>query len=262
MNVVVCLKQVPETTSVKVNPETNTLIREGITNVVNPFDSYALEEGVRLVERFGGKVTAVSMGPPQAETILRDAIAGGADAAILVSDRAFAGADTLATARALAATVTKLAPVDLVITGRQTVDGDTGQVGPEMAEMLGAAFVGYVSAVEDLTGEGRLRLRRMLEDGYEVRETPLPAVISVVKEVNTPRLPSLRGQLKAKKAELPVWAISELEIDASQVGLDGSATKVVKVFFPQRESHAEMLEGNPETQAAALLSHLEAEHII
>jgi len=261
MNIVVCLKQVPETTSVKINPETNTLIREGIQNIVNPFDSYALEEGVRLVERYGGNVTAVCMGPPQAEAILREAIACGADAAILISDRAFAGADTLATARTLAAVVSKLAPCDLVITGRQTVDGDTGQVGPEMTEMLGAAFVAYVSEVQDIS-DGRLRVRRMLEDGYEVREAPLPAVISVVKEVNTPRLPSLRGQIKAKKAELPVWTLAELEIDAVRVGLDGSATKVVKVFFPQRESRAEMLVGTPETQAKELLKRLEAQHVI
>ncbi len=261
MNIVVCLKQVPETTSVKINPETNTLIREGIANVVNPFDSYALEAAVCLCEKHGGQVTAISMGPPQAETILRDAVACGADRSILVSDRAFAGADTLATARALAAAIGKLAPIDLVITGRQTVDGDTGQVGPEIAEMLGRPFVGYVSEIQDAT-DGTMRLRRMLEDGYELREVPLPAVISVVKEVGTPRLPSLRGQLKAKKADIAVWALAELDLDASVVGLDGSATKVVKIFFPQRESQAEMLQGTPDEQAQGLVAHLEKQHLI
>jgi len=261
MNIVVCLKQVPETTTVKINPETNTLIREGIANIVNPFDSYALEAGVCLCEKYGGQVTAISMGPPQAETILRDAVACGADKSILLSDRAFAGADTLATARTLAAAVVKLAPCDLVITGRQTVDGDTGQVGPEIAEMLGRPFVGYVSEILD-ADDKTMRLRRMLEDGYELREVPLPAVISVVKEVGTPRLPSLRGQLKAKKAEIATWTLAELGIDASVVGLDGSATKVVKIFFPQRESHAEMLQGTPEEQAAGLISHLEKQHLI
>jgi electron transfer flavoprotein alpha/beta subunit len=261
LNIVVCLKQVPETTSVKINPETNTLIREGIQNIVNPFDTFALEEGVRLKERFDGKVTAISMGPPQAEPMLREAIGNGADEAALLSDRAFAGSDTLATATTLAAAVRKLAPCDLVICGRQTIDGDTGQVGPEIAQMTGAAFVAYVSEVQAVA-DGRMRVKRMVDDGYEVIDIPLPAVITVVKEINTPRLPSLRGQMRARKAEIPVWTAADLGLSAGQTGLDGSATRVVKIFFPERVSTAEMLDGSPVEQAVSLLEKLRSSHSI
>lgn len=261
MNIVVCLKQVPETTSVKINPETNTLVREGIENVINPFDAYALEEGVRLRERFGGRVTAVSMGPPQAEPMLREAVSCGADAAVLLSDPAFAGSDTLATSATLAAAVRKLSPCDLVICGRQTVDGDTGQVGPEMAENLCAAFVAYASEIQDVSG-GRMRLKRMTEDGYEVVSAPLPAVITVVKEINRPRLPSLRGLIRAKDTAVPVWKAADVGLDAAQTGLNGSATQVAQIFFPERVSKAEMLEGAPEAQAGTLYERLRGAKII
>jgi len=261
LNIIVCLKQVPDTADVKINPETNTLIREGIKNITNPFDTYALEEGVRLKERFGGKVTAISMGPPQAEPMLREAIACGADEAVLLSDRAFAGADTLATSFTLAQAVKKLSPCDLVICGRQTVDGDTGQVGPEMAEVLGVPFLAYVSEVREASEKG-VKVKRMVEDGYEVLESPLPAMMSVVKEINQPRLPSLRGQIKAKSAKIPVWGTSELGVSAEAVGLSGSATKVVKIFYPKRESHAHLLSGTPENQAIGLLEKLRESGLI
>lgn len=261
MKIIVCLKQVPDTADVKINPDTNTLIRDGIKNIINPFDTYALEEGVRLKERFGGKVTVVSMGPPQAELMLREAIASGADEAILLSDRAFAGADTLATSFTLAQAVKKLSPYDLVICGRQTVDGDTGQVGPEMAQVLGVPFLAYVSEVREASEKG-MRVKRMVEDGYEVLESPLPAVISVVKEINKPRLPSLRGQMRAKSAKIPVWGIKELGVPAEAVGLSGSATKVVKIFYPKRESHAQILAGTPENQVISLLEKLRESGII
>ncbi|MFH0941883.1 MAG: electron transfer flavoprotein subunit beta/FixA family protein [Chloroflexota bacterium] len=261
MNIIVCLKQVPDTADVKINPETNTLVREGIKNIINPFDTYALEEGVRLRERFGGRVTALSMGPPQAEPMLRETIALGADSAVLLSDRAFAGADTLATSFTLAQAVKKLAPYDLVICGRQTLDGDTGQVGPEMAEVLGVPFVAYVSEVQEIS-EKEIRVKRMVEDGYEIIESPLPAVISVVKEINTPRLPSLRGQMRAKSAAVPVWTVRELGVPPEAVGLAGSATKVIKIFYPRRESRAEILAGAPENQVISLLEKLRASGII
>ncbi|GAJ03958.1 unnamed protein product, partial [marine sediment metagenome] len=228
----VCLKQVPGTTKVKIDPQTNTLVRQGIENIVNPFDTYALEEGVRIKERYGGKVIAISMGPPQAEEVLREAISTGADEAILLSDGAFAGADTLATAYTLAKAIERIQQCDLIICGRQTVDGDTGQVGPELAEMLGIPFVAYVSKIEEVSN-GYMQLQRMVEQGHEVIETPLPAVISVVKEINIPRLPSLRGLAKAKRAVIPVWATPELGVDKAMVGLSGSATRVIKIFFPQ-----------------------------
>jgi electron transfer flavoprotein beta subunit len=255
MNIVVCLKQVPGTTEVKIDPKTNTLIRQGIKNIVNPFDTYALEEGVRLRERFGGKVMALSMGPLQAVEMLRDAISVGADNAILLSDIAFAGSDTWATAYTLRKAVETIKACDLVICGRQTIDGDTGQVGPELAEMLNIPFISYVSKVEEVSS-GVMRVQRMVEDGYETIEAALPAVITVVKEINTPRLPSLRGMTKAKSAQIPTWTAQDIGIEKEKAGLAGSATQVVKVFFPQREHHAEMLKGDPEMQVGALIEKL------
>lgn len=255
MNIVVCLKQVPGTTEVKIDPQTNTLIRRGIKNITNPFDTYALEEGVRIKERCGGNVTAISMGPPQAEEMLREAISVGVDEAILLSDKAFAGADTLATAYTLAGAMKKLGQYDIIICGRQTIDGDTGQVGPELAEMLDIPFVAYVSQIEEITN-GYMRVQRMIEEGHEVIETSLPAVITVVKEINVPRLPSLRGITRSKSADIPVWTAMELDTDEDMVGLSGSATRVVKIFFPQRTSQGEILEGEPESQVESLVGKL------
>ena len=255
MNIVVCLKQVPGTTKVNIDPQTNTLVRQGIENIVNPFDSFALEEAVRLKEQHGGKVTVISMGPSQAEEALREAIGTGADEAILVSDSAFAGSDTLATSYTLSKAIDKIQDYDLIICGRQTIDGDTGQVGPELAEMLGIPFVAYVSQIEEITN-GNMRVRRMVEDGYEVIETPLPAVISVVKEIIVPRLPSLRGLSKAKSATIPVWGAEELAVNRDMVGLSGSATRVIKIFFPQRVRKAEIFQGSPESQVESLINKL------
>ncbi len=261
MNIVVCLKQVPGTTKVKIDPQTNTLIRQGIENILNPFDTYALEEGVRLKERCGGKVTAVSMGPPQAEEMLREAIGSGADEAILLSDSAFAGADTWATAYTLSKAIGKLEQCDLIICGRQTIDGDTGQVGPELAEILGLPFVAYVSKIEEI-GDQCIRVRRMIEEGYEVIEISLPAVITVVKEINVPRLPSLRGLARAKSATIPVWTVEELGVDKNMVGLSGSATRVVKIFFPQRVSRSEILQGDLASQVDTLVAKLRETKIL
>ena len=261
MNIVVCIKQVPGTTKVKIDPQTNTLVREGIENIVNPFDTYALEEGVRLKERYGGKVTAISMGPPQAEEALREAIALGADEAVLLSDSAFAGADTLATSYTLARAIDKLGQVDLIICGRQTIDGDTGQVGPELAEMLGLPFIAYVSKVEDIHS-GYMRVQRMVEEGHEVIELPLPAVLTVVKEINTPRLPSLRGLARSKTALIPIWNAQDLGVDKDMVGLSGSATRVIKIFFPQRVSGGEILQGELGSQVESLINKLRDTKVI
>ena len=255
MNIIVCLKQVPGTTDVRIDPETNTLRRQGIKNIVNPFDTYALEEGVRLKERYGGKVTAISMGPPQAEEMLREAISCGADEAILLSDAAFAGADTLATSYTLSQAMRKIEQYDLVICGRQTIDGDTGQVGPELAEWLDVPFAAYVSKVEEIDGD-LMRVERMVEDGHEIVEMSLPGIITVVKEINVPRLPSLRGMARSRKAEIPVWMASDLEVDEGRIGLVGSATWVVEIFFPERIHEGEMLEGDPESQVDTLLGKL------
>ena len=256
MNVVVCIKQVPGTTDIKIDPQTNTLVREGVESIINPFDTYALEEGVRLKERFGGRVTVITMGPPQADAALREAISLGADEAILISDRAFAGSDTWATSYVLSKAVAKIADYDVVICGRQTLDGDTGQVGPGLSEMLGIPFVAYVSKVEEI-GDGHMRVQRMVEEGYETIEMNLPAVITVVKEINVPRVPSLRGTMKSKSAEIPVWTAADIGVEEEKAGLVGSPTRVVKVFFPQRERKSEMLEGGTEEQVDKLIERLE-----
>lgn len=260
MNIVICMKQVPGTTQVKINPETNSLVREGIENIINPFDTYALEEGVRLREKYGGKVTVVCMGPSQAESALREAISLGADDVILLSDRAFAVADTWATARTLSAAMKKLASYDIIICGRQTIDGDTGQVGPELAEMLEVPFVAYVSNIEEIK-ESYLKVRRMVEEGHEILETTLPAVITVAKEINVPRLPSLRGIMKSKNADVTTWTIADLEVSPDMVGLAGSSTQVIKVFFPQRVSQAEILKGDLNTQVDTLIDRLKGANL-
>jgi electron transfer flavoprotein beta subunit len=261
MNIVVCLKQVPGTTEVKIDPITNTLIRQGIKAIVNPFDSYALEEGVRLKEKFGGKVTAISMGPPQASDMLKEAISVGADEAVLLSDMAFAGSDTLATAATLGKAVEKIKTYDLIICGRQTIDGDTGQVGPELAENLGIPFIAYVSKIEEIAN-GKMRVQRAVEDGYETIESPLPAVITVAKEINIPRMPSLRGLSKSRSAQIPVWTANDIAADKANIGQAGSGTWVVKVFYPQRIQHAEIIKGEPAVQAAALIEKLREAKIV
>ena len=256
MNIVVCIKQVPGTTEIKIDPKTNTLVREGVKSIVNPFDTYALEEGVRLKERYGGKVTVITMGPPQAEEALRETISLGADEAILLSDRAFAGSDTWATSYVLSKAIARIANYDIIICGRQTLDGDTGQVGPELSEMLKIPFVSYVSKVEEIKDK-YIRVQRMIEEGHEVIETTLPAVITVVKEINVPRLPSLRGSMKAKTAKIPVWTAADIGAEPDKAGIPGSPTRVVKIFFPKREQKSEMLQGTLEEQVAKLAERLE-----
>jgi electron transfer flavoprotein beta subunit len=256
MNIVVCIKQVPGTTEIKIDPETNTLVREGVPSIINPFDCYALEEAVRLRERCGGKVTVISMGPPQAEEALRETISLGADETILLSDRAFAGSDTWATAYVLSRAMARIADYDIIICGRQTLDGDTGQVGPELSEMLGIPFVAYVSRVEEIR-DGYIRVQRMVEEGYETIEMAIPAVITVVKEINVPRLPSLRGSIKAKTAQILVWSAGDIGVEEDKAGIAGSPTRVVKVFFPKRERKSEMLQGSTEEQVDQLVEKLD-----
>ena len=261
MNIVVCLKQVPGTTEVKIDPKTNSLIRQGIPNIINPFDTYALEEAVRIKEKHGGKVTVLTMGPPQADAALREAVSLGADDTILVSDRAFATADTWATANTLAGAVKKIGQIDIILCGRQTVDGDTGQVGPEMAEMLAIPFIAYVSKIEEIKDK-YIRVTRAVEDGHEVLEAALPAVITVAKEINVPRLPSLRGIMKSKSHKITTWTNTDLALDPNSVGLAGSSTQVMKVFFPQRVSKAEMLTGDISKQVDTLVEKLKETKLI
>ncbi len=242
MNIVVCIKQVPETTEVRINPETNTLMREGVKSIINPFDMYAIEEGVRLKERFGGKVSVITMGPPQADAALREAIAMGADEGYLVCDRAFAGSDTWATSYTLAGAIKKIGPFDIIICGKQASDGDTAQVGPGISTHLDVPQVTYVKKVEEASDK-LMKVERMLEEGYEVIESPLPLLMTVVKEINEPRIPSLKGLMRAKAAKITTFTQKDLNLDPQQIGLCGSPTQVVKIFTPPQRQGGQMLKG-------------------
>jgi electron transfer flavoprotein beta subunit len=243
VNIVVCIKQVPGTTKVKINPETGTLIREGIEAVVNPFDEYAIEEALRIKERVGGCVKVITMGPPQADEALKAAIALGADESFLITDRAFAGSDTWATSYTVAKGIQALGPVNLIICGKQAIDGDTAQVGPGIAEMLGIPFVAWVRKVEEVS-ENMVRVERMMESGYEVVEMPLPGLITVVKEINVPRLASLKGKMRAKKTTPTVLNAQALKVDEKKIGLTGSPTQVLRSFVPQRTISGEKVSGD------------------
>jgi len=255
MYIVVCVKMVPDTTQVKIDPETNTLIREGVPFITNPFDTHAVEEALRLKDRYGARVTAVSMGPPPAESVLRRAIAQGVDDGLLLSDRAFGGADTWATSKVLAEAVVKLGeqePVDMVICGKQTIDGDTAQVGPGIACRLGYSQLTLVDEVLEVNQEEKMvRVRRRLEQWHEVVEAPLPALITVVREINMPRYPTVPGRLDAAEVELPVWSNQTLGLDPKTIGLNGSPTQVKKIFAPQR-AKGEIVAGEGEHKQQAV----------
>jgi electron transfer flavoprotein beta subunit len=258
MNIIVCVKQVPETTEVRINPETNTLMREGVKSIINPFDMYAIEEAVRLKERFGGKVSILTMGPPQADAALREAISMGADEGFLVCDRAFAGSDTWATSYTLAGAIKKIGAFDLVICGKQASDGDTAQVGPGISTHLNIPQVTYVKKVEEATDK-MMRLERMLEEGFEIIETPLPALITVVKEINEPRIPSLKGLMRAKSAKITTLTQKELDLNPEQIGLCGSPTQVVKIFTPTPRQGGQMLKGEVQDIVGQLVELLRSE---
>ena len=251
MKIVVCVKQVPDTTEVRINPETNTLIRDGVDSIVNPFDTYAIEEAVRIRERLGeGEVTVVSMGPPQAEAALREAISVGADAGVLVCDRAFAGSDTWATSYTLAAAIAGMAP-DLVLCGKQAIDGDTAQVGPGISVHLRLPQVCYVSKIREISAEKAV-VERLLEEGHEVLEVEMPCVMTVVKEINEPRLPSLKGKMRAKKADVCTITAADLQADPKKLGLTGSPTEVRKIFSPPRRQAGELIEGQTSREKASI----------
>lgn len=242
MNIIVCIKQVPETTEVRINPETNTLIREGVKSIINPFDMYAIEEGMRLKEKFAGKVTVITMGPPQAELALREALSLGCDEAILICDRAFAGSDTWATSYTLSGAIKKIGNFDLILCGKQASDGDTAQVGPGISAHLDIPQVTYVKKIEELK-DGVMRVERMMEEGFEIIETPLPALLTVVKEINEPRLPSLKGMMRAKGAKITVWTQKELNLNPQNIGLCGSPTQVIKIFTPPQRTGGQIFQG-------------------
>ncbi|HAT72786.1 MAG TPA: electron transfer flavoprotein subunit beta [Elusimicrobia bacterium] len=260
MNIIVCIKQVPNTTDVRIDPVTNTLIRDGVESVINPFDNYAIEEAVRLKERMGGKVTALTMGPPQAEKALREAIGLGCDEGILVSDRKFAGSDTWATSYTLACAIKKIGDFDVILCGKQASDGDTAQVGPGISAHLDIPQVTYVKKITEISDKAAT-VERMTEEGYDVVETPLPCLFTVVKEINTPRMPSLKGMMRAKSAKPLIWTAGDLGADPSALGLDGSPTRVVKIFTPEARKGGEMISGPTADVARELVELLKGEVI-
>lgn len=254
MNIIVCIKQVPDTAEVRINPETGTLIRDGVPSIINPFDMHAIEAGLQLREKVGGKVTVLTMGPPQAESALRDALAMGADDAVLLSDRAFAGSDTWATSHILSKAISKLG-ADIIICGKQAIDGDTAQVGPEVAEFLDIPHISYVRRIDDIT-EKTIKVQRLMDEGYDVVESSLPVLLTVVKELNEPRLPSLKGKMAAKKAEIKKWGLADIGAEEIDIGLKGSPTKVKNIFAPEARKDRKMLDGVPEDQVKALIEEL------
>lgn len=262
MNIVVCIKQVPNAESVHFDTDKGTLVREGTEAIINPFDLHALEAGFQIRDTYGGELVALTMGPPQAEDALRDALGLGADRGVLLSDRAFAGADTLATTYTLAKAIDRLGSVDLVLCGRQAIDGDTAQVGPGLATRLGIPCVTSVSALTVLDDVKTMHLRRVCEEGYDLIEVEMPALLTVMASLNTPRLPSLKGKMRARKAKIPIWNVEELGAEPGKVGLAGSPTQVVSTSVPTFGARREMLEGSPEEQVEVLVARFKEAGIL
>lgn len=262
MHVVVCVKQVPDTANVRINPETNTLMREGVESIVNPFDEYALEQGLMLKDRHGAKLTVVSMGPPQATAVLRESLARGADDAFLVSSRAFGGADTLATSYTLAQAIRKACggkTPDLVLFGKQAIDGDTAQVGPGVSEFLGVPLVTYVRKIDvtEVGGEANFTVESVMDDGVATIEGMLPAVMTVLKESDAPRFAPLAGAIRAAKADITVLDEKDIEADSTYIGLKGSPTKVVTIFPPPIKGGGEKIVASGQDAAKAIVAFLE-----
>ncbi len=263
MNIIVCLKQVPDTNEVRIDPVKGTLIREGVPSIINPDDRNALEESLKIKDQFPDtKVTVLSMGPPQADVALKEAVAMGADEGILLSDRIFAGSDTWATSTAVAAGIKTIGDFDIIFCGRQAIDGDTAQVGPQIAEHLGIPQITYVEKLDIL--DGKVRARRALENGYFVVESDMPVLLTAIKELNAPRYPSIKGIYKAYKEEkVKVWSGKDVGLTQKDVGLKASPTQVNKSFTPdKRKSVGEILEGSAKDSVRALIVRLKEKNII
>lgn len=268
MQVIACIKQVPDTTQVKIDPATGTLIREGVPFIMNPFDTHALEESLRLKDKYGFKVVAISMGPPNTEVTLKKALALGADEVYLLSDRAFGGADTLATSMVLTEAIRKLSQkeeIALVICGKQTIDGDTAQVGPGIASRMNFQQLTLVDRIEHVDiANKRIRVRRKLEGRFEIVESAMPAMLSVIREINHPRYPTVPMRLTALSASVPLWDNKVMSLDPEIVGLKGSATQVRKIFSPERTKSEIIGDGinKPEETVRLLLEKMTAKSII
>ncbi|MCT4688964.1 electron transfer flavoprotein subunit beta/FixA family protein [Vallitalea sp.] len=261
MNIVVCIKQVPDTTEVKINPETGTLIRDGIPSIINPDDKRGLEAALTLKDKYGGIVTVITMGPQQAKNAIREALAMGADEGILLSDRAFAGADTWATSTTISKALEKL-DYDLIIAGRQAIDGDTAQVGPQIAEHLKIPHVSYVENL--MKKDDKLILKRAFEDGYHIIEVKMPCLITTLSEMNKPRYMSVRGIIDAyREKEIKIWKLDDLDIDdRSTIGLKGSPTKVKKSFTKGAKTAGKVFVVDNEEAASIIIKKLQEKYII
>lgn len=259
MNIVVCVKQVPDTNEVKIDQTTGTLIRKGVPSIINPDDKNGLEEALRIKNRLGAKVTIISMGPPQAEGALREGLAMGADEAILITDRAFAGADTLATSHALAGAIRKL-DYDIIFAGRQAIDGDTAQVGPEIAEHLGLPQITYVQKVE-VNGD-KLKVQRALEDGYEELEVKMPCLLTAISELNDPRYMHMGNIYKVFNQEIKIWTAEYIDVDREKLGLKGSPTKVKRSMTKEQKGEGEIVQGTTKELVSAAIERLHEKHFI
>ena len=264
MKIVVCAKQVPDTTEVKLDPKTNTLIRDGVPSIINPDDKAGIEAALQLKEKVGGTVTVISMGPPQADAALREALAMGCDDAILVTDRAFGGADTWATSSTIAAALKKL-DFDVIITGRQAIDGDTAQVGPQIAEHLGIPQVSYAEEILEASDD-KLVVKRQFEDRYHVIEIKTPCLITALSELATPRYMTVHGIFDAyREKEVKVWTLEELKdtVDMANIGLKGSPTNVKQSFTKQAKGKGLYYKDlSPEEAVETIVAKLEERHII
>ncbi len=261
MKIIVCIKQVPDTTEIKIDPVTGTLIREGVPSIMNPDDKGGLELALRLKDEFGAHVTVITMGPPQAEAILREAYAMGADRAILLTDRKFAGADTLATSHALSGALRTL-EYDLIIAGRQAIDGDTAQVGPQTAEHLDLPQVSYVEEVHYREGDRFLRVRKQTEEGYQVLEVTLPCMLTVLASANKARYMRVRGIVEAYSREMEIWTADKIDVDESKLGLKGSPTWVNKAFTRGVKPAGTVHEVTPEEAVDLIVGKLKEKFII
>ena len=263
MNIIVLVKQVPDTTEVKLDPKTGNLIREGIESIINPDDRHALEAAIYLKETAGGKVTALSMGPPQAIDAISEAIGMGADRGILLSDRAFAGADTWATSFTLGKAIEKIGKYDLIFCGRQAIDGDTAQIGPQVADYLHMPQVSYVSEIEKVNRKS-IVVKRRLEDGFEKVRAAMPALLTVIGELNVPRYSHVGRLIDACKEKTPieVWNAADIGVQISEVGLEGSLTHVIKTFAPKFQREGEMLEGDTKESVRTLIGKLKENRLI
>ncbi|MBC7286913.1 MAG: electron transfer flavoprotein subunit beta/FixA family protein [Armatimonadetes bacterium] len=266
MHIIVCVKQVPDTTDVRIDPNTGTLVREGVPSILNPYDAHACEEAIRLKERYGGEITVISMGPPQAAEALRDCIALGADRAVLLSDRAFAGSDTLATSYALWCGILRAqrewGDADLVLCGKQAIDGDTAQVGPGIARRLDVPQITYALKVVELDLDKRkVVVERRLEKGIETVEAPLPALLTCVEEMNDVRYASLPNLIRSLRYEPIVWTSKDVGADPELCGLKGSPTSVARVFAPPEREPGEIIEGDTVSEKVSRLIEMVLEKL-